>query len=125
MIEGHWVQGTWFTYEEDDDGEGEHWAYCIEGALGAALGLDAITEPEDWQRNLLIQCPVYNAVLETLNRDMHQLLVDAGHRKGDQYLPCFGEGDLPNWNDNDERREQEVLDLLRATAKRVLTEDVA
>jgi hypothetical protein len=29
-------------------------------------------------------------------------------------------GELPNWNDSDGRTEQEVVDLLRKTAKRVL-----
>ena len=55
---------------------------------------------------------------------MHRMLVDTGRRLESDYLPCYGEGDLPNWNDNDERSEQEVLDLLRKTAKRVRLEGV-
>ena len=54
---------------------------------------------------------------------MHEQLVDEGTRDDDDYLPCYGEGDLPNWNDSEGRTEQEVIDVLRDTAKRVLMEE--
>lgn len=121
LLEGHWVQGEWFVSDEDVDDEPEAWAYCLEGGLAAALGLDIITEAEDWTRQLLLSCPVYNAVLETVNHKIREQLVDAGQMDAD--VPprdWYGEGDLPNWNDSDGRTEQEVVDILRATAKRVL-----
>ena len=103
LLEGHWVRGSWYTDEEES--ETGTWAYCIEGGLAAALNLDTITDGDDWTRELLTTCPVYQAVLDTLN---------------DPDDPHYGRGDLPNWNDVEGRTEQEVLDLLRATAKRVL-----
>ena len=125
MLEGHWVQGEWFISDFDDETEEtEHWAYCLEGGLSAALGLETIEGPEDSTRDELISCPVYDAVLETLNQQEFDRKIDSGYYKPDtKFVPSFGEGDLPNWNDNDERTEQEVVDLLRKTAKRVLMED--
>lgn len=121
MLEGHWVQGEWFISDFDDETEEtEQWAYCMEGGLAAALGLDYITDMEDSTRDELLRCPVYDAVLVTLNKQMRQQLIDAGASEADLPHLWFGEGDLPNWNDRDGRTEQEVLDLLRATAKRVL-----
>lgn len=127
MVEGHWVKGHWFqseSDEDDDDGDPHTWGYCLEGGLAAALGLDIIEESEDCARLELINCPVYDAVLETLNHQVFEQRRDAGYLEADaEYVPSFGEGDLPNWNDNDERTEQEVVDLLRKTAKRVLMSD--
>ena len=124
MLEGHWVQGEWFISDFDDETEEtEQWAYCMEGGLAAALGLDYITDMEDSTRDELLQCPVYDAVLVTLNQKMRQQLIDAGASEADLPHAWFGDGDLPNWNDRDGRTEQEVLDVLRATAKRVLMED--
>jgi hypothetical protein len=121
MLEGHWVKGHWFTSEDDD--ENETWAYCLEGGLAAALGLDIIEEAEDTTRSELINCPVYDAVLKTLNQQIREQMIDAGASEADTPHEWYGEGDLPNWNDTEDRSEQEVVDLLRKTAKRVLTED--
>ena len=125
MVEGHWIQGNWFVYseEEDDAGNPEKWAYCVEGGLAAALGLDTIEDAEDSTRDMLIRCPVYYAVLKTLNQQIREQLIDAGASEADTPHAWYGEGDLPNWNDSDGRTEQEVVDLLRATAKRVLMPD--
>ena len=125
MLEGHWIQGAWFQSNYDDETQDtETWGYCLEGGLAAALGLENIEEAEDTARFELMSCPVYNAVLETLNHQVFQQRMDAGYLEADaEYLPSYGEGDLPNWNDSEERSEQEVVDLLRATAKRVLMPD--
>ncbi len=115
LLEGHWNQGHWFL--SDEDAPDENYTYCVEGALAAVLGLD-ITNMEDTDRLELLNCPVYDAVLETINKKAFQTLLDAGYKGS--YEPSYGEGDLPNWNDSDGRTEQEVVDILRATAKRVL-----
>jgi hypothetical protein len=124
LLEGHWVQGEWYitdSYIDEQTGdETENWGYCLEGGLAAALGLD-ICDMEDTNRLEMINCPVYTAVLETINQQAHQELLDRGF--SGEYQPSYGEGDLPNWNDRDGRTEQEVVDLLRATAKRVLTDE--
>jgi hypothetical protein len=125
LLEGHWIQGNWFLSSYDDeDQDTESWGYCLEGALSAALGLDNIDDMEQEDRLDLINCPVYSAVLETLNHQIHQQLIDAGASEADTPREWYGEGDLPNWNDSDGRSEQEVVDLLRKTAKRVLVSDV-
>ena len=119
IVEGHWCQGNWFL--SDEDAPDENYAYCVEGGLAAALGLDIICDAEDTTRSMLMSCPVYDAVLETVNSRSSSSGWTPGHREADaEYLPSYGEGDLPNWNDSDGRTEQEVVDLLRATAKRVL-----
>lgn len=126
LLEGHWTSGSWFRYDEDDEGRETGISYCIEGGLAAALGLDKIEDGDDIARLTLLSCPVYDAVLETLNHQVFAQQVDAGLRQPDaEYTPSFGEGDLPNWNDSGGRTEQEVVDLLRKTAKRVLTEETA
>lgn len=124
LLEGHWVQGEWYQslYAEDDIDEPTGYAYCLEGGLAAALGLD-ISDMEDRDRIELMACPVYTAVLETLNHNIRKQLIDAGASEADTPEAWYGEGDLPNWNDVDGRSEQEVVDLLRATAKRVLMPD--
>lgn len=124
MVEGHWIKGAWFQSNYDDETQDtENWGYCLEGGLAAALGLDIIEEAEDSARFQLMSCPVYDAVLETLNLRIFEQLVDAGASEADLPRAWYGEGDLPNWNDSDGRTEQEVVDLLRQTAKRVLMPD--
>ena len=120
MLEGHWIQGNWYLSAEDSEGEPENWAYCLEGGLAAALGLDIIEEAEDSARDTLIRCPVYDAVLVTLNKQIREQLIDGGMSEEETPHLWYGEGDLPNWNDSEGRTEQEVVDLLRKTAKRVL-----
>lgn len=118
LLEGHWARGHWYsaTYYDDEEAyiEDGTWTYCIEGAMAAAIGLDAteMEGDENGNRQKLLACPVYGAVLETINLRME--------REGLQNR--FGPGDLPTWNDNDEggcRDEQEALDVLRETAKRM------
>jgi hypothetical protein len=124
LLEGHWMQGEWYQniYADDDVDEPSGYAYCLEGGLAAALGM-TISGMEDKERKELLSCSVYNAVLETVNRHVWQKEVDAGNIKEDEYREWYGIGDLPNWNDAEGRTEQEVIDLLRKTAKRVLMED--
>lgn len=122
-LEGHWRTGEWFSYSLDDEvdendfvvGEIERWAYCIEGAMAVAVGLDVnlINSPEDPEREALIHCPVYQAVTDTLN-----ILMSREHGVDGVY-EYYGEGDLPNWNDGEHGSEQKALDLLHATAKRM------
>jgi len=122
LLEGHWMQGEWFQnlYEDDDIDDPSNWAYCLEGGLAAALGKN-ISGMEDKDRKDLLSCPVYDAVLETLNHQIHEELVDAGEiTPDDEPLGWYEKGELPNWNDDEGRTEQEVVDLLRKTAKRVL-----
>ncbi len=96
LLEGRWAQGFWYA-------PAEH-TMCIEGALGAALGLNVENmDGDSYVRDTLYVCEVHDAVMETL------------HQKGP------GDWDsLPTWNDKQDRTEQDALDLLRATAKRVL-----
>jgi hypothetical protein len=113
FLEGHWTQGSWYKEDTDQDEDGfevEAWFYCIEGALAAAIGLDAQDmDQESKDRGLLLQCPVYEAVTETLNL-----------RQGKEGMEQFCVGELPTWNDAGGTTEQDALDLLHATAKRVL-----
>lgn len=123
LLEGHWIQGDWSSYTiegEDEGGETTVIFYCVEGALAAALGIYNIANMEDRDRKELLTCPVYTAVVETLNHQIHDELLDAGVTEADQPHEWYGVGELPNWNDSDGRTEQEVVDLLRKTAKRVL-----
>ena len=86
---------------------------CIEGALAAALDFEsADLEGRHADRALLAECPVYGAIVDTVNEVYYD---------GD-YL--IDDGELPGWNDNDERTEQEVLDVLHLTAKRVMGVEV-
>jgi len=112
---GHWTGGSWFRITDPETGdyweggeseltdEGFIVTYCIEGAMAAVLGLDPKSMAEGAsERDLLMECPVYDAVLTTVNEDIYQ--------------GC----DLMSWNDADGREETEVVDILRRTAKRVL-----
>jgi hypothetical protein len=105
LIEGNWCQGAWLN---------ENRRMCIEGGLIAALGLEVDdVKGDSTERQILLDCPVYSAVTETLNEQIS--------RDSDgEYQRWYDDGDLPNWNDASERTEQDVLDLLHATAKRVL-----
>lgn len=96
LLEGHWTKGSWIRVDEGNV------TYCVEGALAAALGIEARWLAEGSPaRDLLAACPVYKAVLDTA-------------RDG-RYSP-----DLAHWNDTVANTEQQVLDVLHATAKRVL-----
>ena len=123
LLEGHWTTGEWY-HEWWVDNAGNHydwndgtvelteqWAYCIEGAMAAAIGLDATDlDCDSEERSNLLRCPVYKAVCDTLNLQQETEGVDIR----------YGVGDLPNWNDNGALgSEQKALDLLRATAKRL------
>ena len=105
LIEGNWCQGSWLN---------ENRRMCIEGGLIAALGLELDgVKGDSTERQILLDCPVYSAVTDTLNEQIA--------RGGDgEYRRWYDNGELPTWNDQDERTEQDVLDLLHATAKRVL-----
>jgi hypothetical protein len=99
LLEGHWTQSAWFVYGQD----GTQF-YCLEGGLAAALGLDVTLMDGDTSvRNVLHDCPVYNAVMDTINEE-----------EPDEWDA------VPSWNDYGNRTESEVIDLLRTTAKRVL-----
>lgn len=109
LLEGHWVRGEW--YQENVATQQHH--YCLEGALGAALGIDPrkLNSSGSKERQWLIGCPVTQAIVDTLNL----------RRAYEDYAVFeFGPDDLPTWNDAEERTESEVLDLLHATTKRVL-----
>lgn len=115
LLEGHWTRGEWYHYEVLDNyddtgqvvGQETQIFYCIEGGMAAALGLDVteINGSESAERMNLVGCPVYNAVLETLNL------------QNKAYGTFYD--DLPTWNDQEERTEQHAIDLLRSTAKRM------
>jgi hypothetical protein len=120
ILEGHWQRGYW--YEEHPTGN----LYCIEGALAAMLGLD-LSAVATGSRDALYDCPVYDAICDTLQQKAseHTWQRDTGVCTcGDEVCPMacthFGHGSLPGWNDEIAKDEQEVLDVLHATAKRVL-----
>jgi len=116
LEDGHWTRGSWIRATDTTTGdyydmtdatgvETEDFVvtYCIEGAMAAVLGLDLNSMAEgSSERDLLMECPVYDAVLTTINDDT--------------YHGC----DLMGWNDSEGREESEVVDVLRRTAKRVL-----
>lgn len=117
ILEGHWLSGNWHDElpkpDPDHPGETVMWDfYCIEGGMGVALGLDVndLAKDESDLRKQLIQCPFYEAVRETLNIQV---------RDAENENNYYEEGELPEWNDN-YADQQKVLDLLHATAKRVL-----
>lgn len=111
LLEGNWARGHWW-----DEMQG---TYCIEGALAAALDLN-VTELSDNpdERNLLMSCPVYTAVMETV---IERIVATGETESETEYAIRQVEDDgLPWWNDRDERSEDDVLDILHTTAKRVL-----
>jgi len=104
LLDGHWIQGAWWSEATG--------SMCIEGGIAAALGLEPMDLQDDSnQRDLLHGCPVYDAVVETVNLDIDIRYDD----------PI---GELPNWNDADGRTMDEITDVLRRTAKRVLMPDL-
>lgn len=107
-LEGHWTQGNWHVTGWDgvEDEEEMKDFYCLEGGLAAALGMDATRlDSDSYARSLLRECPVYCAVQDTL------------HDRDGSWRPDL---DLASWNDHGQRTQQQVLDILHATAKRVL-----
>lgn len=122
ILEGHWQRGEWFSERRDGT-----FTYCIEGAMAAMLGLD-LSAVATGSRDALYDCPVYDAICETLTQrrvTYHTWEPDTGVCTcGDEgcLMACsnFGRGSLPGWNDEMAKDEQEVLDVLHATAKRVL-----
>lgn len=108
LLEGNWTKGSWYDKTAE--------TYCIEGALAAALNLDiGLVADGAHERELLRTCPVYDAVMQTVAEQIEDL--DDGDPEMTRLISDDG---LPLWNDADERTEQEVLDVLHATAKRVL-----
>lgn len=98
VLEGHWIQGSWIV----DTYAPKVRRYCVEGGMAAALGLH-VQQKADHDRALLVTCPVYAAVLATAREQEDQPVRDLVH-----------------FNDYHSRTEQQVLDLLHDTAKRVL-----
>lgn len=117
LLEGHWQRGDWYTAYGNPN-EGGEVLYCVEGALAAALGLDAQAMGHDpTERNLLRTCPVYAAVQKTV---IERIIATEDEDRIDTAIHYVEDDGLPFWNDQDYRIEQEVLDVLHATAKRVL-----
>jgi hypothetical protein len=110
ILEGNWIRGQWYDPMQA--------SYCVEGALAAALGLDiegVINNTGD--RELLRKCPVYTAVQQTV---IDRIILITDDEYIDAEVHAVEDDGLPYWNDQDGRVEQEVLDVLHATAKRVL-----
>lgn len=110
ILEGNWTKGSWYDSQEQ--------TYCVEGALAAALGLDlgdVADNGDDRQR--LFACPVYAAVRQTI---IERIIDTYDPEYVDAEVRAVEDDGLPYWNDQDIREEQEVLDVLHATAKRVL-----
>lgn len=103
ILEGQWGIGHWW--------DPAFQTMCLEGALVAAFGinLDEFDVDREPARQRLAHCPVYTAIQETIRL-----------REPDFDPLDHGPDWLPAWNDQDDRTEQEVLDILHATAKRVL-----
>lgn len=120
VLEGHWTRGSWMV----NDSQGKV-RYCLEGGLAAALGLDVqkVADDIDDDRTHLYSCPVYQAVCDTV---WDRMIEEFGDTEDAEYVLSsvrrneLYRGGLPNWNDTNYRTEQEVLDVLHATAKRVL-----
>ena len=117
LLEGKWTRGVW--YEEQDIIEirdvGEPYTrstqvrMCAEGALAAALGLDASQiQGNDTLRSELRDCAVYNAVHVTIAEKMNALDPEDQDGWADS---------IASWNDDYAVDEAEVLDVLRTTAK--------
>ena len=110
ILEGNWIRGTWWDADKQ--------AYCIEGALAAALQMDPIDMADNGhERNVLQSCPVYTAVMRTV---IEQIIATEDDEDVDAAVQSVEDDGLPWWNDRDYRTEQEVVDILHLTAKRVL-----
>jgi hypothetical protein len=107
LLEGQWMQGDWYSPPwMDRHGDRHSAAYCVEGALAAVLGMEVATMHQQRGQEMVQfrNCAVYRAVRDTIRE-----------------RPSYDEYDhLPPWNDAAGRTEQEVLDVLHETAKRVL-----
>lgn len=114
VLEGKWVNGYWFSASPTPDGEEEKVYMCMEGGLIAALwGVpeeDVNTDGEPGRLHSLMGCPVYKAVLDTIKEEAEE---EDGYEWQDLDR-------ISTWNDTGERTEQQVLDILHRTAKRVL-----
>jgi hypothetical protein len=109
LLEGNWTRGTWYDKSTE--------TYCIEGALAAALNLDVgLVADGAQERQLLRNCPVYAAVMKTITDQ----ITASGNLYADDKIRLISDDGLPLWNDADDREEQDVLDVLHTTAKRVL-----
>ena len=109
ILEGNWMRGEWYNHAQQ--------TYCIEGALAAALGIDVDAVTNDArERRLLRTCPVYAAVSKTVI----ERIIATEDEDVDASIRMVEDDGLPFWNDQDWRQEQEVLDVLHETAKRVL-----
>jgi hypothetical protein len=110
ILEGNWMRGEWYNPAQK--------TYCIEGALAAALGLNIDAVANDArERSLLRNCPVYAAVSKTV---IDRIIATEDDENIDAAIHFVEDDGLPYWNDQDWREEQEVLDVLHETAKRVL-----
>lgn len=108
-VRAGWTTGTWFTY----DAEGI-FRVCLEGALIAALwGIpenEVGSETTPSHHDDLLACPVYGAVIDTLNIDSYV----------DEYGERVNSWDsAAEYNDNDGRTDKEIDDLLTDTIKRL------
>ena len=110
LLEGKWTKGAWYDSQAQ--------TYCVEGALAAALGLDIGDVADNGKdRERLHDCPVYAAVRQTI---IERIIATCDPEYVDAEVRAVEDDGLPYWNDQDIREEQEVLDVLHATAKRVL-----
>ena len=101
ILRGHWTQSTWYAPAVEEDGT-RTVRFCLEGGLAVALGLDArLMQHSPEYRKVLASCPVRLAVQETIRLDGNTSYI-------------------PGWNDEGGRTEEQVLDILERTAKRVL-----
>ena len=79
VLEGQWTQGDWYTPPFMDRSGDRHPAtYCVEGALAAVLGIEAV----NMQRNsrdvtALRNCAVYRAVRDTIRETRRRPVGDA------------------------------------------------
>jgi len=111
LIEGHWTKGAWVD-DEPEDGL----AYCMEGALAAVLGFDpTLLSIKPTERLLLQSCPAYRAVQKTIEQRMTATFA----AWNDESEWPSGES-IAGWNDDYAENEQQVVDVLHETAKRVL-----
>ena len=101
LLEGQWTKGRWRW----GIGAGNY-SYCLEGGLMVTLGVNIYeAELDHHLREKVFDSPVIGAIKEVLMEQCEDF--NPAHR-------------LAGWNDEDETTEQDVLDLLHATAKHVL-----
>jgi len=84
--------------------------------IADALEMDPVlVEDGGDERTKLRTCPVYAAVMKTVIERLIETDDDS-----DNSIREVEDDGLPWWNDRDERTEDEVLDILHTTAKRIL-----